>query len=739
MLNDFIHQFPYSDFHEMNLDWILKKMKELALEMQNYEAAHQMSYEDIWEVTRQYTAWSIVYADGHLYLSTKPVPAGVDISNTDYWMNVLPFSIDTEFNLNSYNAIANRTVANMKDDLNFKIGKEEADRIEADNSITEALVGYQTQNTRDHQGLADAIAANTAIISQNTSDISQNTSDITTLDARVDSIIALPDGSTTADAELVDIRTGYNGATYPSAGDAVRGQVEDLHTDMNGLRFNLTADETYDGFWQLNGTAMVSSNDYKTKKYVIPSFINKVYVYTKFAGLMGVAFSDIEDPTETPLGYPTNCTKDPINAYAVLTTTDKTYTNDKCYKCVYVPYYSPWGEPIVMACGISAYENIEDEFDNVYNDMSIIKLPGIASTTYNGYWKLNASAMVSTNDFKTKKFIIPEGVTKIHIKTSFYGLMGIAFSNVEDPTETPLGYPTNCTKDPINAYATLTVTNKTYDNGIYYKCVYVPYIPTLGEPEVYYYGTSAIDSAWSGLHPLFGKKVIVFGDSIAHTSTRWRDDFFAITGAVELGAYTCAGAHLTDYNTTTPLDGDYQNTGDGGVHNVVCNQVYYLLNHFPVDDPDLIIISAGTNDTTSESSLEHDINVYTDNSGWLDPDTIDRTTFEGAMRWITSKLRTQFPNALIAFASPIQAAQTVHPMEYQILKEEKMVRVCKRLSACIIKATSESGITGEFEENNVNGRYLIDGLHPNATGGHVLGAYYASKIETYYKNMARIS
>ena len=30
MLNDFIHQFPYSDFHEMNLDWILKKMKELA-------------------------------------------------------------------------------------------------------------------------------------------------------------------------------------------------------------------------------------------------------------------------------------------------------------------------------------------------------------------------------------------------------------------------------------------------------------------------------------------------------------------------------------------------------------------------------------------------------------------------------------------------------------------------------------------------------------------------------------
>lgn len=79
------NQFPYTNFHELNLNWILDEVKKLRTYIEEYTAVNKVGYAGIWDITNQYPQWSVVSNGDKSYLSTVPVPVGVDIVNTDYW------------------------------------------------------------------------------------------------------------------------------------------------------------------------------------------------------------------------------------------------------------------------------------------------------------------------------------------------------------------------------------------------------------------------------------------------------------------------------------------------------------------------------------------------------------------------------------------------------------------------------------------------------------------------------
>ena len=85
-------------------------------------------------------------------------------------------------------------------------------------------------------------------------------SSIDVLDARVDNIVALPEGSTTGDAELADIRVGADGITYASAGDAVRGQLNKKANQYVNLYNSEDEDIETGGFYNWNGEWVDNAN-----------------------------------------------------------------------------------------------------------------------------------------------------------------------------------------------------------------------------------------------------------------------------------------------------------------------------------------------------------------------------------------------------------------------------------------------------------------------------------------------
>lgn len=86
-----IHKAPYTNFHDLNLDWIMDELNEFNTKLTNFVSLATIKYADPlqWDITSQYEANTVVVdSNGNAYLSVQPVPSGVSLDRTDFWTKI---------------------------------------------------------------------------------------------------------------------------------------------------------------------------------------------------------------------------------------------------------------------------------------------------------------------------------------------------------------------------------------------------------------------------------------------------------------------------------------------------------------------------------------------------------------------------------------------------------------------------------------------------------------------------
>ena len=232
-----------------------------------------------------------------------------------------------------------------------------------------------------------------------------------------------------------------------------------------------------------------------------------------------------------------------------------------------------------------------------------------------------------------------------------------------------------------------------------------------------------------------------------------------------------AGAWWADREGTV-YDGNPQfNGADNNVNNVIGNQVQKIINNptLYADAPDIIIISAGTNDsenmrvannaTIQEIREAIDAN-YRNEAGVIpvteptfdENDTYHsyRKTIGGAMRYCVNRLQELFPRAKIYILTPIQGCYASRDYASSIAtKQEYISESAKHLGVPVIHVGEECGISADFEYEGAmwngptgyherSGRDLIDGLHPNTNGSKKMADYIALNIVSSFKTNGKI-
>ena len=281
LIDYFNHKYPYSDFHELNADWIISEVKELIEIMDNFLHTETIKFADpiTWNITTQYSKNTIVIdSEGNAYLSKEVVPAGIQLNDSLYWLEIFNFTDYTRtanqnLTVNTETNTTRATAAYQVDD--WLIWNDVLYKVTSSIAIDDALIVSPDAGANlVHFTVEDFIKAfmtwATNTIQQYKNDVdaselayrNQLAQDIANTTASLQAQLNVAIAGATVDSEVINARVGWDNTTYNTLGEAIRSQITYLHEcvyiEQGGLYVNNRDQSLFDQ--RTVSTTRVSTN-----------------------------------------------------------------------------------------------------------------------------------------------------------------------------------------------------------------------------------------------------------------------------------------------------------------------------------------------------------------------------------------------------------------------------------------------------------------------------------------------
>lgn len=525
------------------------------------------------------------------------------------------------------------------------------------------------------------------------SEISRATQKESELSSRMDTFTKLEEGSTTGDAELQDIRVGYNGATYENAGEAVRGQFGSLSEDLikldNGEIIYFSVNESdleSGGINYSDGTLVDKANVKRTRDFIPVEVGKKLSVYCKNGNGVNLIFYDSDESYGESRAV-----------QATSTTASRTVTiNYPKLKIEYIYYNSSY--PIsVNNVGFytvsSIGENLEDLKKFLYE-----------TTPFDSY---------DFDDLKNGYYFIS--------RDSSYADLSNAPSNMKYGNFFVLAHPIGTAVIQF-AYSS---TNELNVKRGWFRV----------------FNDDSVIIKWSDLNIMYHKsqdKYVAFGDSITHGYQKTVDGQSVLTNY----------QYWKTVSNTLKLFGEEgANSGSGYVYIQGNTNGLRIIEEYDFSDVNLVSIAFGTNDWNANIPLGS-IDDAAENKNINIGGTYENSenTLYSAIKYCVEKILKSNPNIILVLITPINRTQignsgatlssdTNWAYGAKNTAGYTLGDVCK----AVVDVAKYYGVPyiDNREGNPINRitlpKLTVDGLHLTDYGYMKLGQFYAGKIGAIYR------